>query len=459
MIFKGKTLEGFISFWFGLFTFLCLAFAIPLMWILAIPDGLIALLTFVMLLAAFFATNAIRLTIVSSFRRALQHLEAVRQEDYKHYAKSTFQQGVVGEFHQHLRNISDDLLEKKQRYDQHAFLVYQLISQLDTPVLVFNQKEQLTYANSAFSLLYDGQPWQQYRNASPKLLDLAKINNNWQLQHNYKSEQQWQISQSTFIDAGLAHQLLVFTNIESALRSSQINAWQQITRVIGHEIRNSLTPVSTIAQSLAARADNTRDNQALALISERCVHLQDFINRYASLSKPVNLNYQIISVTKLRELLQGLFTDIELETQLNIEQIWGDKSSLEQVLINLIKNAQEADASEVIFNVSETQNNNTNRRQTLIKVSDNGHGFANIENLFVPLYSTKPEGQGIGLSFCRNIIEQHQGKINLVNNRKAGVTVEIILPSKPKANDVKPDACIPSGPKADYSIPKSDVLR
>ena len=71
-------------------------------------------------------------------------------------------------------------------------------------------------------------------------------------------------------------------------------------------------------------------------------------------------------------------------------------------------------------------------KYTIIRVIDDGHGFANLENLFVPLFSTKQDGQGIGLSFCRNIIEQHNGSIKLINNRDQGVTVTITLPLQPK---------------------------
>ncbi len=422
-IFKGKTIEGFITFWLTVFAALFLIPFLLLLWYLSLSIWPIVLATSLVAVVWFTAIVSFRSKVISSFSRALLHLEAVRLEDYKQYAKPIFPRGIVGKFHQQLRDFSEDLSEKKQRYDQHAFLVYQLIDQLDTPVLVFNQKDQLTYANGAFIHLYDGQPWQMFRHASPKLLGLVKQGNDWQLQHtNQQKKQQWQISQSTFIDVGVAHQLLVFTNIESALRASQVNAWQQIINVMGHEIRNSLTPVSTIAESLSERTETARDKEALALISERCLHLQDFISRYASLSQRINLNYLQISVAQLANRLKGLLTHIELEIVATAQWVWADKSILEQVLINLIKNAHEAGAKKVVLDFSE------DNRKTIIRVIDDGHGFANMENLFVPLFSTKQDGQGIGLSFCRNIIEQHQGSMTLVNNRIQGVTVTITLP-------------------------------
>ncbi|WP_199610155.1 sensor histidine kinase [Flocculibacter collagenilyticus] len=423
--FKGKNLERFITLWLSLFAMLFLLLNYVLLSQLALLTWQIVLITSSLTIACIYAIKVFRANVMCSFRRALLHLEAVRQEDYKQYAKAEFPTGIVGKFHHQLRNLSEDLAEKKKRYDQHAFLVYQLIDQLDTPVLVFNQKDQLTYANGAFSHLYEGQHWQMFRHVSSNMLGLVKDEGGWQLQsQEQQKKQQWQISQSSFIDAGIAHQLLVFTNIESAVRTSQVKAWQQMISVMGHEIRNSLTPVSSIAESLAERATNHRDKDALGLISERCLHLQDFINRYASLTKGIHLHYQHIITEQLAGRLKGLFNQQNLTILLKAKLIWADQSLLEQVLINLIKNAYEAGAKTVSLEFSE------DKHKSCMKVVDDGHGFANPENAFVPLFSTKQDGQGIGLSFCRNIIEQHQGHIRLENNHGNGVTVQITLPLK-----------------------------
>jgi signal transduction histidine kinase len=123
--------------------------------------------------------------------------------------------------------------------------------------------------------------------------------------------------------------------------------------------------------------------------------------------------------------MQGLLKDINLEVESTIERFWADPAFIEQVLLNVIKNADEASEPGAKIKLIFSENANT----SLIKVVDIGHGFANLDNLFVPLYSTKQNGQGIGLSFCRNIIEHHKGSITLVNNTNApGVTVSISLP-------------------------------
>jgi len=360
---------------------------------------------------------------IIAFKRGSMHLEAVHNDDYCQYAKPAFSAGKVIEFHQDLENLSSHLQLLKSRYDQHIFLVYRLIEQLDSPILVFNQQPQLTYANGAFNELFP-QPWQIYRNSSPGLLGLEFVENKWRFKEK-QLDSKWQIRHSEFIDKGETHQLLAFVNIESVLRQSQLSAWQQLIRVLGHEIHNSLTPVSALAQGLSLKAQGDREKQALNVITERCQHLQDFVSRYASITKPFHLNCQMLVVANIAERIQGLLKDINLDVELKMERFWADPAFIEQVLLNLIKNADEASKPGEKIKLRFSESANT----SLIEIIDNGHGFANLDNLFVPLYSTKQNGQGIGLSFCRNIIEHHKGTIKLVNNTGVpGVTVSISLP-------------------------------
>ena len=396
-------------------------------------------------------SSGIKAKTLESFQRASLQLDAIAQEDYKLYARASFAKGQVAEFHQQLNELSTELQLKKSRYDQHVFLVYQLIGQLDAPILVFNAKQQLTFANEAFYQLKN-QPWQLFRHVSPQFLGLTKQDGHWYFQPDdtaiHNEPECWQINQSEFIDSGEQHLLLVFVDIQSALRASQLNAWQQIIRVLGHEIRNSLTPVSSMAETLADKTSNARDKQALTVITERCMHLQSFVERYASLSKQLTLHYQTIRVVDFFSPLIALYnTDkhnqftVHLDSQ--VETIEGDNSFLSQVFINLLKNAKEAGASLVSIRINistqansqQTSHPKNNAKTVMIEVIDNGHGFSNLANLFVPLYSTKVQGQGIGLSFCRNIIEQHHGSISLVNNTSSkvsdrGITVAIHLPVK-----------------------------
>lgn len=356
--------------------------------------------------------------VISSLDKAVSHVDAIRTENYNVFSKSSFKSGRVAELHAQLRNLSLSLAKSRMLYSQQAFLIYRLIDQLNTPILVFNQKERLSYANDAFSLLYDD-VWQVFRNATAKKLGLEKYGNSWRM---VRSPDDWHINHSVFIDNGESYQLMVFTNIELQITESQLIAWQKIVRVIGHEINNSLTPVSSLAESLMDSTDVEQDRQALALISERCMHLQEFISKFSIVTKPFHLDFQIVKVASLIERIKCLYPQLNFTTKLDVNLIWADQTLIEQVIINLAKNSVEAGAQHIRF---EVKNKND---KVILKLIDDGEGVANTENLFVPLFTTKPEGNGLGLSFCRKVIIRHGGNITLENNIDRGMSAIFTLP-------------------------------
>ncbi len=417
---KTDSLERYLQYkllWF--FIPIALFFALWT-WQIALKWQWILLGELSLLLLCVWLNASIKTRVLKAFTRATLHLDAIAQEDYNQFAKSAFSAGKVKEFHQQLKHLSEQLQVQKSRYDQQAFLVYQLISQLETPVLVFDHKQQLTFGNDAFAGLFK-QVWQMLRHCSAESLGLVYSANIWQFENN-KKRKQWQIRSSEFISDGQTHQLLVFIDIESALRENQLNAWQQIIRVLTHEIRNSLTPVSSMAETLSEKADNKRDKMVLDVITERCLHLQNFVNRYSSLSQQYQLNCQWLQMELITKSVANMYENLTITSTGNASKVWADRTFFEQVIINLIKNSQEAGATKIELNFTKQE------QFTVIDIVDNGQGFSNLENLFVPLYTTKLQGQGIGLSFCRRVIEQHHGMLELHNNDEDGVTVMIVLP-------------------------------
>jgi len=422
---KTNSLEGFIEVKLAMLCTVILLLSGYVAWLLTVKWQWILIIELSLLTFFIGYILSVKQRIMKSFTRASLHLDAMNQKNYNQFGKSAFPEGKVREFHQQLKQLSEKLQMQKSHFDQQAFLVYQLISQLDTPVLVFNGKQELTLGNETFSHLFK-QPWQMFRDATAELLGLHYNDGHWQFIDQAK-QNRWQIRHSEFLDNGENHQLLVFIDIEPALRESQLNAWQQIIRVLGHEIRNSLTPVSSMAETLADKASNERDKMILGVITERCLHLQSFVNRYSPISRQLQINSQWLSVHHVIKSSSSLFKGINISVNAGVENFWADGQFIEQIFINLFKNSKEAGANEITVNLA------LQDQYYIIEVVDNGHGFSNMNNLFVPLYSTKPQGQGIGLSFCRNIIEQHQGVMELHNNNdndssQQGVTVMMILP-------------------------------
>lgn len=362
---------------------------------------------------------------IAAFRRTSVQLEAMQNQDYSLQAKAVFQKGIAAQLQLQLQQLSEQLQQRKSYFDEQQFLLYRLIDQLNTPILVFDHKQQLSYANNEFNQLF-GRPWQSMRHATAESLGLRALPH-WNFVSKEKAKQ-WQIRQSRFLDQGQRHQLLVFINIQEALRETQLQAWQQLIRVLSHEIRNSLTPVQSLSEYLQQKLPPGREQEALALIRERSQHLQDFVSRYAELNKELRIQRQSIDAGHLFNSLQLLFQQHQLQVEGLPLVFVSDLMLLQQVLINLIKNAIEAESPTGTVQLSfRLQNHNLE-----IQLLDQGSGLSNQQDLFVPFYSTKPQGQGIGLSLCRQIIEQLGGELTLLN-RTDGVTGSCATLSLPQS--------------------------
>ena len=357
--------------------------------------------------------------------------EALKIEDYSLRAKSPFSQGVVAKLFNELSSLSQILQVSKNRYDQQMFLLYGLIEQLESPVLVLNQDDQLQHANPAVSQLFSV-PWQTLKQSPAQKLGLKKRDGFWGFDESNPLNigKKWQIRQSEYKENNNNYQLLMLNNISQELQKNEQQAWQNIIRILNHEVRNSLTPISALSQNLLEMPDLTPEQcqQAIKIIDNRSNNLLAFIDSYSDLAKLPLPNTQQFD---LSELLQDI-TNLMQQVAINLSSpliIKADKGQLEQVLLNLIKNAKEAQLSKVEPNKNIEVQVLKSEQQVIIKVLDQGCGIANSSNLFVPFYTTKETGSGIGLALSRQIIANHQGELTLTNRTNSpGAVATITLP-------------------------------
>lgn len=364
--------------------------------------------------------------VLTIFQRIGTQLDALQHQDFSILAKPVFKSGIVAEFQQQFNALRESLQIHKSHYNQQLFVLYQMIDHLNTPILVFDHKQRLSYANSAFAQLF-GRPWQTLRHAEPALLGLV-MDPEWQFSDATK-QQEWQIRTSRFVDQGLENQLLIFINIKSALRNQELEAWQKLIRVLSHEIRNSLTPVAALAQSLQQKVSQPREKEALSVIEERCQHLRDFVARYAQFQQPIYIEQKKVHLQSLIEKIQGLFPTQPLAPLDKDLQLHTDPVLLQQVLINLLKNAEEAGSPPATVELTTQIIREHSQAYCEIKITDQGQGITNEDNLFVPFYTTKSQGQGIGLNLCRHIVEQLGGQLSLSNRTdRTGACAVVRLP-------------------------------
>ena len=245
----------------------------------------------------------------------------------------------------------------------------------------------------------------------------------------------WELRRTTFRQEGLKHHLVVLSDLSRALREEERQAWQRLVRVLGHEINNSLAPIMSLTESLQGilerdpqPADAEDDlRQGLGIISGRAKALNRFMASYARLAR---LPAPELEPMGVREWVHRV---AELETRLPVKvrsgpdiTIHADGDQLDQLLINLVTNA--VDASQETGGKVEIAWARSNGMLE-VRVVDEGPGIADSANLFVPFYTTKPGGSGIGLALSRQIAEAHGGALSLENRReRRGCTARLLLP-------------------------------
>ena len=231
---------------------------------------------------------------------------------------------------------------------------------------------------------------------------------------------EWALRRGTFRLSGQPQTLLVLSDVSRSLREKEREAWQSLIRVMGHEINNSLSPIASISESLRARLDPAlRDDEweedlagGLGVIARRAEALGRFMNAYARLARlppprraPTHVPTLVRKIAALETRAELTIADgPDLTAELDADQI-------EQVLINLVKNA--AEASIAAGNRTVRLGWSEDGGVLAIVVEDEGPGVNETKNLFVPFFTTKPEGSGIGLVLSRQIVEAHDGQLTL----------------------------------------------
>jgi nitrogen fixation/metabolism regulation signal transduction histidine kinase len=307
------------------------------------------------------------------------------------------------------------------------------MEEIDVAVFTFDENHALRLVNRAGERLV-AQPSERILGLTAEELGLADCLKDDPVRMVEMSfpggSSRWGMRRTTFREGGLPRQLVVLSDLSRVLREEERQAWQRLIRVLGHELNNSLAPIQSVAGSLESmlnRAPNPEDwhadsvddmRRGLSVIRARAEALSRFMAAYARLAKlpppklaPVQLDPLIRRVATLETRLA-----VVLKPGPNVS-LSADSDQLEQLLINLIRNA--ADASlETGGGVQVTWTKNGSNID--VRVTDEGPGLSNTANLFVPFFTTKPGGSGIGLVLSRQIAEAHGGALTL-ENRRGGV--------------------------------------
>ena len=238
----------------------------------------------------------------------------------------------------------------------------------------------------------------------------------------------WHLSIGRFVLNNQHHRLFVLKQMTRELSRQEVAVWKKVIRIISHELNNSIGPVSSMLHSgrlLSENLNEPRLTRVFSTIAERVEHLSDFVQGYGKFAKlpepkPEKIN-RVAFISKLQQ--QWPFHYQEKGEG----ELYADIIQLEQLLINLLKNAHESDSHGEDITLSI----NLNKQRTVIEVSDLGQGMSDtvLSQALIPFYSTKSSGSGLGLALCREIAEAHHGQIALQNREDRGLTVRVTFPS------------------------------
>jgi two-component system, NtrC family, nitrogen regulation sensor histidine kinase NtrY len=240
--------------------------------------------------------------------------------------------------------------------------------------------------------------------------------------------QVYHLSQRGFLLNARRHRLVLLKQLTRELAAQEVTVWKKVIRVIAHELSNSLAPISSLAHSgqLLARApDSAQLTRVFETIGERAAHLATFIDGYARFAKLPRPRAASVSWAQFLARLEGTLP-FRLDAPIPAQPAYFDASQIEQVMINLLKNAAESGSAPLEVTVAVHACTPGFR----IEVGDRGGGLSEdtLRDALLPFYSTKPTGTGLGLTLCREIVEAHGGRLSLANREAGGALVTVWLP-------------------------------
>jgi two-component system nitrogen regulation sensor histidine kinase NtrY len=385
-------------------------------------------------------------SLIHSLRVLANVVAAVKEEDFSFRASLAFRGDALGELAIEINDLAQALETERLKTIDSLNLLRKVMDKAGAVILAFSADDRLCLINRAGADLL-GFPEEHVLNCTATelgLRDLMDGPSSQTLSFPFGNiEKRWIVRRSSFRQHGVPHRLVVLSEASEALRAEERSAWQRIIRVMGHEINNSLAPISSIARTecrmltqLALppkELENLR--HGLEIISDRAESLNRFLQSYARLAKLPPPRLSFVSVQELIEHAAAVESRLHIALSRGPDVILHvDPDQLLQALINLLANAVEA-----VFQRSEppheadpiaiSWHNGTAGLE--ITIRDRGIGLADTSNLFVPFYTTKAKGTGIGLVLSRHIIEAHGGTLTIKNLEGAlGCEVKIQLPRR-----------------------------
>jgi signal transduction histidine kinase len=342
--------------------------------------------------------------------------QVLREGDQSLRFKKQHKNNLLLELQKEISQLANENSDKSLQNQSIENLLSNILDMWSVPVCLFDHKLQLSYRNNAMNDFLQ-QP--MLIGASSK--DLGFYVDENRLSHDLFTDE-WQCQSIRYVQKGENSWLFTAVDISKILHKNQNTIQNNLIRVLGHELRNSLTPMSSMADTLLCsdKLDEAQTRKVLFRIQQRSNRLMAFIEQYSKLSQlppsqPIWFDFSEILLEAKSMISEGC----QVKFQGN-NKCYGDPNQVVQILINIFKNAQEACLEkncEVNLSLYSVKN------EQVIEITDNGPGFANLNNVLTPFYTTKVHGSGIGLSLCAEITRNHGGQLEVSNMTNGGARV------------------------------------
>ncbi len=414
-----------------------LALALALLWTSDWPLSLRLVVSAGLVAALVFGVTQVHRRVQMPLQTTASLLQGLREGNYSVRARPSESADALGQVWAELNQLADVLQHRRLTEVETSALLASVMAELDVAVLAFDGNEQLRLVNPAAARLF-GQPIASLLGTSAATLhcdDLLALQGPRILSLAFpRASGRWEVRRTSFREEGLSHHLLVLSDVSIALREEERQAWRRLIRVISHELNNSLTPIKSIANSLAQLLARTGVvppddlGRGLAVIGKRADGLNRFLHGYAVLAKLPPPRFARVDLPAL----VARVLHLEGHASLSIRPsppvtIDADADQMEQLLINLARNGLDAvqgTAGRVW--IAWTVDGPANMVE--VRVEDEGPGIQDGADIFVPFFTTKPGGSGIGLALCRQIADAHHGTITLANRPEGGCVATVRLP-------------------------------
>jgi nitrogen fixation/metabolism regulation signal transduction histidine kinase len=426
-------------FWIALLAgFPATAAAIIFLWIGGYSDQTKWTVVFLIVLIWLGCSSAVITKVRFPLQTISNLLAAMREGDYSIRARGGRREDALGEVIIEVNALGENLRQQRLAALEATALLSKVMTEIDVAVFAFDAGQQLRLVNRAGERLL-GRPSERLLKCRALDLGLADC-----LQGEPSRTMEialpggtgrWGLRRTTFREQGMPHTLLVLTDLSRVLRDEEREAWQRLLRVLAHELNNSLAPIKSISgtmTSLLKRQPRMQDweqdmQRGLEVIASRAEALNRFVGAYTQLARLPRPRLGPVDVGTWIQRVAGLETRVPLRVESGpTTVIQADGDLLEQLLINLLRNAADA-ALETNGKVRLSWNTVSSNLEVFVE--DEGTGLSNSANLFVPFFTTKKNGSGIGLILSRQIAEAHGGSITLENRKdRSGCCARLRLP-------------------------------